>query len=195
MYNAQTGDLQITAETMHDMVLEGGQLAITKDGQSVLIAGYPGMVRQYSLSTGKLVHDYGKVFKAEISPMKTSCIWTIKCTPDNKSFFVSNEFGHLKQFSLEDFSLLKDYGKIHSDSLSQLLVTADGKWLYTTSISGEMKKWDVAKQSLKKDFGAIYPAGTNWIFAITSTADSKNVFISSSYWTIGLMSQWSVDTD
>lgn len=48
---------------------------------------------------------------------------------------------------------------------------------------------------MSKDFGVIYPKGQNWIFAITSSPDSKNVFVSSSNWTLGVMSQWSVEDE
>jgi WD40 repeat protein len=124
-----------------------------------------------------------------------SAIWTMAATPDNKSLFAANEYGHLKQFSIKNGSLTKDYGVVHSDSLSSLTITADGRYLFTSSISGEFKKWDIGRQTLIKDFGKIYPKENDWIFAITSTPDSKNVFVSSSNWTSGVMSQWSVNSE
>lgn len=191
--DAQTGEHKQSVTGMDDT--NGGYLELTKDNKFFLKAGYPGKVKQYAFPSGKLVKDYGQVFEAKESPMNTSAIWTIKATPDSQYFFVSNEFAHLKQFKLSDYSLVKDYGVVHSDSLSAMTVTADGKWLYTSSISGELKKWDIAKQIVVKDFGKIYDKKSDWIFAVTSTADSKQVFVTSSNWTLGLMSSWSVDTD
>jgi WD40 repeat protein len=167
--------------------------ALTKDGNSLFCGGFPGKIKSFSMQTNKLALDMGQVFD-DLNPQvhkPMSAIWTMATTPDNKSLFAANEYGHLKQFSVKDGSLLKDYGVVHSDSLSSLTITNDGKWLFTSSISGEFKKWDVSKQSLVKDFGKIYPKENNWIFAITSSPDSKNVFVSSSNWTIGVMSQWS----
>jgi len=171
--------------------------ALTKDAKSLFCGGFPGIVKKYSLESNKMVLDLGQVFD-DLNPQvhkPESAIWTMKTTPDNKSLFVSNEYGHLKQFSVEDGSLVKDYGIVHSDSLSSLDITADGQWLFTSSISGEFKKWSVAEQKLVKDFGVIYPKDNNWIFAITSSPDSKNVFVSSSNWTLGVMSEWSVDQE
>jgi len=193
MLNAETGE---HVRTISEMVrTDGGYMDLTKDNKYILRAGYPGKVQQFDFVSGNLVKDYGKIFKAKESPIGTSAIWTIKATPDSKYFFVSNEFAHLKQFDLTNQTLVKDYGVVHSDSLSAMTITRDGKWLYTTSISGEMKKWNIAKQSVEKDFGAIYKKENNWIFTVDSTPDSQQVLITSSNWTLGLMSSWSVNED
>merc|ERR1719261_599185 len=91
---------------------------------------------------------------------------------------------------------MKDFGVVHSDSLSSMIVTPDNKWLYTSSIAGEFKKWSVSKQSLQKDFGKIYAdKSKDWIFKIGISPDGKSVFVSSSNWTLGLMSQYDVESD
>jgi len=194
LLNAQTGAMIKSVAPSLDSP-DGGYMDLTKDNKYILKAGYPGQVKQFEFPSGKVVKDYGKIFEAKESPIGTSAVWTIKSTPDSKYFFVSNEFGHLKQFDLTNQTLVKDYGVVHSDSLTAMTITRDGKWLYTTSISGEMKKWDIAKQSIVKDFGKIYEKGQNWIFTVDSTADSQKVLITSSNWTLGLMSSWSVDED
>jgi len=193
LLNAETGEYKSTISGMDST--DGGNMDLTKDNKYILKAGYPGEVKQYDFVSGKLVKDYGKIFEAKESPIGTSAVWTIKATPDSKYFFVSNEFGHLKQFDLTNQTLVKDYGVVHSDSLSAMAITNDGKWLYTTSISGEMKKWNISKQSVEKDFGTIYQKENNWIFTVDSTPDSQQVLITSSNWTLGLMQSWSVKED
>merc|ERR1711976_372950 len=101
---------------------DGGMLALTQDNKYILKAGYPGGVKQFDFETGKFVFDYGKVFEANESPIKTSAIWTIKATPDSKYFFVANEYGHLKQYDLTTQALVKNYGKVHTDSLSAMTI-------------------------------------------------------------------------
>jgi len=193
LLNAETGEHVSTISEYTET--GGGYMDLTKDNKYILKAGYPGEVQQYDYKYGKLVKDYGKIFEAKESPVGTSAIWTIKSTPDSKYFFVSNEFGHLKQFDLTNQTLVKDYGQVHSDSLSAMTITRDGKWLYTTSISGEMKKWNIAKQSVEKDFGKIFKKENNWIFTVDSTPDSQQVLVTSSNWTLGLMQSWSVKED
>merc|ERR1711988_294622 len=127
----------------------------------------------YDFPSGNQVKDYGKIFEAKESPIGTSAIRTIKSTPDSKYFFVSNEFGHLKQFDLASQTLVKDYGVVHSDSLTAMTITRDGKWLYTTSISGEMKKWDIARQSVVKDFGKIYEKDKTGFLQLTQLQIQK----------------------
>jgi WD40 repeat protein len=168
--------------------------ALTKDSLSLFCGGFPGVIKIFSMQTNKQTIDMGQVFD-DLNPQvhkPMSAIWTMASTPDNKSLFAANEYGHLKQFSVTSGSLLKDFGIVHSDSLSSLTITPDGAYLFTSSISGELKKWSIPQQVLLKDFGKIYPKENNWIFAINSSPDSQNIFVSSSNWTLGVMSQWSV---
>lgn len=93
---------------------------MTKDGKSVFCGGFPGSIKKYSTETNKMALDLGQCFE-DLNPQShtpQSSIWTMATTPDSKSLFVSNEFGHLKQFAVGDGSLVKDYGIVHSDSLS-----------------------------------------------------------------------------
>lgn len=53
------------------------------------------------------------------------------CTPDNKHVLTSGKMGILKQWSIEDNSLVKDYGKVHDWAVVALEATHDGHFLFS----------------------------------------------------------------
>ena len=77
----------------------------------------------------------------------------------------------MKQWSIPAQSILKDYGKIHDDSIAKIQITEDGKYQITTCVLGSMKQWrmngSLLPVTLERDYGLIYPRGTS-IFAMVS---------------------------
>ena len=86
-------------------------IAITSDDQHLFTGGVEdnGHVKQISVRHGKMIKDYGTLFKSGLLSM------TI--TPDNNYLFAASYRGHLKQISLESQQVVHDYGEIHYDRI------------------------------------------------------------------------------
>lgn len=62
-----------------------------------------------------------------------------------KSIFIANKTGYLKQFSLSG-KFLKEYKGIHSGSINSMVCYKD--WLYTADSNGNLKVFSVAQKKL-----------------------------------------------
>jgi WD40 repeat protein len=124
-------------------------IAITSDDK-YLITGdseEPSNVKQFSVSGGKMIKDYGGIIPYRVVSITT--------TADNKWLFIGSIEGHLQQTSLESQQLVKDYGKIHYLGISCLETTRDSKWLITGSWDNHVKRISVENREVDKDFGHV----------------------------------------
>jgi WD40 repeat protein len=134
-------------------------------------------VKQFLVSDGQMVKDYGALFERGIASITT--------TPDNKYLFAGSDKGHLKQICLERREVVHDYGKIHDDGIICLETTRDSKWLISGSHDGHVKRISVENRQVDKDFGQI---SQKEIRTIKITADDANLFVGDSYGHLKLIS-------
>jgi hypothetical protein len=80
-------------------------MAITADDRYLFTSDYNnGDVKQFRVSDGRMIKDYGPLFGLGIGSMIT--------TPDNKYLFAGSD-RYLKQVCLESKQVVHDYGQIH----------------------------------------------------------------------------------
>jgi WD40 repeat protein len=107
-------------------------IAITSDNKYLFTSCYEknGHVKQFLVSDGQMVKDYGPIFELGIASITT--------TPDKKYLFAASYAGHLKQISIESREVVQDYGKINDEPIACLETTSDSKWLITGSFDGHV---------------------------------------------------------
>ena len=79
-------------------------------------------------------------------------------TPDSQYLLTADYYGYLKQWSVKNLELYKDYGKVHQGAIWSMAITSNGKYLFTAGgmyQKGFLKQWDLFKKELKKDYGLI----------------------------------------
>ena len=77
-------------------------------------------------------------------------------TSDNQYLFTSDGDGHLKQWSINQKKLHKDYGKIHQAYIISIVITNDNHYLFTSDLEGNLKQWDIKAEKLHKDHEKIH---------------------------------------
>jgi hypothetical protein len=77
----------------------------------------------------------------------------MKITADGDKLLVGDERGHLKLISSIDGKLIKDFGKIHENAISGIVITLNQKFFFTCSCFGVLKQWDYQDNSLVRDYG------------------------------------------
>ena len=77
-------------------------------------------------------------------------------TRGGQYLFTADEGGNLKQFSLNDLKLVKDYGKVSKGHIWRMGVTADDQYLLVSDWNGFLKQFCVKERSLFKDYGKIH---------------------------------------
>jgi hypothetical protein len=102
---------------------------------------------------------------------------SIAITSDDKYIFTGDsKYGHIKQFSVIDGLMIKDYGQMfeHNFMLEHgvlsMTTTADNEWLFVTSMRGHLKQISLASQEVVHDYGKIQ---YDVIKCLESTRDSK----------------------
>ena len=83
--------------------------------------------------------DYGKIH-ANIN--------SIAISSDDKYLWTSGSEhnGHVKQFSVIDGKMIKDYGPIFKRGLASITPTPDNKWLFAASNEGHLKQISLRSQ-------------------------------------------------
>jgi hypothetical protein len=96
-------------------------------------------------------------------------------------------YKNLKQWSVSQGEVTKDYGQIMAGDIPPMVQTSDKKYLFVSDISGYLKQIDVKKQKVVRDYGNIHDD----IVSITITSDDKYLFTCGGYWG-GRVQQFSV---
>ena len=74
-------------------------------------------------------------------------ILCIELSKDNKTLFLGDEGGHLKQYKFAHFSLTHDYKKVHNGSIWCMSFTPnDEKYLFTADSEGTINQIDIANK-------------------------------------------------
>ena len=97
---------------------------------------------------------------------------SITITKDNKFLFTSDDIGYQKQWSIQQRSLLKHYGKIHIEGIDSMITTNDSLNLFTGGLR-EQKQWSIPNKKLIKDYGR---AHDSYILSMAVTYDNKFLF-------------------
>ena len=148
--------------------------------------GNEGSINQYSQINEKinLVKPFGQIKKG---------IQCFAVTPNWKYFFIAGENGFLCQFSVDNQTLVKDYGTIHNPSCDHLetccnikfmISTLDSKYLFISDDTGQLTQIDVEAMLVFKNFGRIHQGG---IYSMAITTDYQ--FTSSEF---GILRQYNI---
>ena len=68
----------------------------------------------------------------------------------------------MKLMSLTDGTKIKDFGQIHNEKITGIVITADEKFFFTSSEKGKLKQWNYGGTTLVKSYGKI----TGGIFSL-----------------------------
>ena len=143
-----------------------GTATSTPNCKYLFTCNWEGVLQQYTLSTYKLIHNYGQIHQGEIQ--------SIIATSDSKYLFTSDSYGHVKQFNISEKKLVKDYGKIHEGSIFSITVTNDNEYMFTSDNKGILYKWSIDSYKLINNFGKILDG---IILIIKTTNDSNFLYV------------------
>jgi WD40 repeat protein len=149
----------------NDIVL---QITLTPDNEWLFAASWKGHLKQYSLRSQKLIHDYGQIHGERIG-----CLVT---TRDSKWLITSVE-NHVRRISVKNRKIKKDFGQIHDHSrITNMQITAKGKKLLVGDFGGFLKLISSRDGAVIKDFGRAHSEN---ITGIVISADQRYFFTSS----------------
>lgn len=100
-----------------------------------------------------------------------------------------NSGGALKQFSISQKILIKDFGIIHSAPITSMSITPDSMFLFTCSEKGELLQYFVQTSIIKRNYGNIDQL---YILSTLITSNSKYLFTSDC---LGNLQQFSINQE
>lgn len=71
-------------------------------------------------------------------------------THDNQWLFTAGVDLCLKQWSTTDHAQCRNWGQIHKQPITNLVVTMDDRFVFSGSFDKHMKQWDIQRQRLTK---------------------------------------------
>jgi WD40 repeat protein len=98
----------------------------------------------------KVVRDYGKI---------SEHICSIAITSDDKYLWTSDYNGNVKQFSVRNGQMIKDFGAMFEHGIRSLMTTPDNKWLFVGSWFGDLKQICLESQQLVHDYENVHDKG------------------------------------
>jgi WD40 repeat protein len=105
-------------------------------------------------------------------------ILTGYCTNDNY-LFTCDSSGELKQWSLENFSMKKDYSPNQTGLTRKIACTRDNRYLFTSNLTGDIHQYDVVSNfCFLKTYEKCHKAD---ISAMVCTADSRYLITASRF--------------
>lgn len=150
------------------------------NNSSVLITSGGDMtLKKQDLNTGKFQHNSENKFHDDK-------ITRIAISHDEVYIFTGSQDCHLKQWKLDTFELVKDWGRVHDNYVSFQVIVPDGQYLFTGSFDKHIKQWDIIQQKLVKDYG---PVHVDYICAQLVDKDGKYQW--SSGWD-GFVKKWDI---
>jgi WD40 repeat protein len=79
----------------------------------------------------------------------------MRITADEEKLLIGDYEGHLKLISLRDGQVIKDFGQVHDDWITGIIITVDQKFFCTSSVHGALKQWNYRDNTLVRDHGKI----------------------------------------
>jgi len=147
---------------------ECGKWVFTSDGEGIL--------KQWNCDTMDLQKNYGRLMDCEIKDIAIA----------GDSVFIGDLYGALKEISITEEKVTKNYGKIHKSGIWSLRATRDGEYLFTSDAYGYLQQWSIRSQTCVKNYGYIHDAG---IRKIDVSWDNKYLFTADRQ---GGVKQWEI---
>ena len=104
--------------------------------------------------------------------------------------FTSDKYGYVKQYSVRDCVLIKNYDKVHERFIYAMSCTCDSKWLLISGNRGNLVQFDIRNQLVYKDYGRIHEEDSDICCLVVGP--NSNYF-----WTsddCGRLKEWNVST-
>ena len=92
-------------------------MIITPDNKGLFAASSKGHLKQISLESQEVVHDFGKIHDQFIKWLET--------TRDSKWLITGSYDKHVKRISVKNKELDKDFGQVCEDGIIKIQITAD----------------------------------------------------------------------
>ena len=147
---------------------ECGKYFFTSDGE--------GIFKQHDIEKNQLEKSYGRVLDCEIKDIAVS----------GDAIFIGDLYGNMKEISISEQTISKDYKKVHKSGIWSMKATANGEYLFTSDAYGYLQAWSVSNQSLIKNFGYVHDAA---IRSLALSHDDKFLFSADRQ---GNLKQWTV---
>ena len=151
-------------------------IILTPDSEWLFATGKEGQLKQYSLRSQKLIHDYGIIHGTRIGLLQTT---------KDSDWLITSSYNNVYRVSIENRQVDKDFGQVFDNrGITAMKLTVDSKKLIVGDHSGFMKLISAKDGELIKDFGQ---AHKEMITDIVITVDHKYFFTSS---IDGSLKQW-----
>jgi WD40 repeat protein len=155
-------------------------MTITPDNKYLFVGGYEGNLKQFSLESQQVVHDYGLIHE--------DLIFCLETTRDSKWLYTGSYDRFVIRISIENRQVDEYLGPISRYGISAMKITADEKKLLVEDNLGHLKLLSLRNGELIKDYGCLFAVGG--ITGIVITADQKFLFTSSSD---NVLKQWNYE--
>jgi hypothetical protein len=160
---------------MHDHGV--ASMTTTADNEWLFVAGKRGHLKQISLASQEVVHDYGKIQYVGIECLES--------TRDSKwLIFASYWASEAKKILIEHRVDDKDFFEGYFRNINAIKITTDGKKMLLGHDRGHLKLISLTGGELLKDFGKVFD---DEITGIVIKSDKKFFFTSS---ISGELKQW-----
>lgn len=80
----------------------------------------------------------------------------MEVTKNDKYLFISCGYGYLRQFSIDEQIIIKDFGKVMSHTIRSIGISHDSSLIFATDTKGFMKSFSIERQALARDFGSAH---------------------------------------
>jgi WD40 repeat protein len=110
-----------------------------------------GNIQVWDLLYAKLIYEFPKAHTYAVLQVEFA-----KGEKHKDALFSVGKRGYLKQWSIRDKCMTKNYGIAHNQAALALISTHDGEYVFSAGQYGFVKQWSVEGQCLYRDFGRIH---------------------------------------
>jgi WD40 repeat protein len=153
------------------------KITTTLDNKFLFAASNGGCLKQISLESQEVVHDYGQIHAHDITGLES--------TRDSKWLITRGYDNRVKRISVENREL-ENLGDITNQLMTAMKIAADGDRLLVGDAAGSLGLVSSRDGYTIKDFGYVHPS---WISGIMMSVEEKFFFTSSND---GVLKQWSL---
>ena len=144
-------------------------IATTSDKKFLFLGDEKGSLVQIDLAHGHLLREYPKLHRGKLKNMVI--------THDNQFIFTGDlNYGYVKQMSIPNMVLVKNYGPIMVKGIHSMLESPDNRFIYLGGFAGHLKRIDVEYDSVPEELGVIHKGP---ISAMAISIDGKYLYTGS----------------
>lgn len=132
---------------------------------------YKNTVKQWDREQLKIIKDYNFVTENNLEVDISS----VEITKKHEYFFIGDTSGCLKQYSIINKEIVKDFGKIHKRAIKVIYSTSDSQTLISSDLKGNINVFNLELERVAKYFPRAHDCA---ITSIVATPDS-HLYISS----------------